>query len=49
MGIWLGGFLHDIFGNYTVPFMIAFGNFVISIAMVWGIRFLKGTREQAFK
>lgn len=49
VGIWLGGFLHDIFGNYTVPFMIAFGNFMVSILMVWGIRFLKGSREQAFK
>lgn len=49
VGIWLGGFLHDVFGNYMVPFMIAFGNFVVSILMVWGIRFLKGTREQAFK
>ncbi len=49
VGIWLGGFLHDVFGNYTVPFMIAFGNFMVSILMVWGIRFLKGTREQAFQ
>lgn len=49
VGIWLGGFLHDVFGNYTVPFMIAFGNFMVSILMVWGIRFLKGTREQAFR
>ena len=49
VGIWLGGFLHDVYGNYTVPFMIAFGNFMVSILMVWGMRFLKGTREQAFK
>ena len=49
VGIWLGGFLHDVYGNYTVPFMIAFGNFMVSILMVWGIRFLKGTREQAFR
>ena len=49
VGIWLGGFLHDVFGNYTVPFMVAFANFMVSILMVWGIRFLKGTRAQAFK
>ena len=49
VGIWLGGFLHDVYGNYTVPFMIAFGNFVVSILMVWGIRFLKGSRDHAFK
>ena len=49
VGIWLGGFLHDVYGSYTIPFMIAFGNFMVSILMVWGIRFLKGTREQAFK
>lgn len=48
VGIWLGGFLHDVYGNYTVPFLIAFGNFMVSILMVWGIRFLKGSREQAF-
>ena len=35
--------------NYTIPFMIAFGNFVVSILMVWGIRFLKGSRDHAFK
>ena len=44
-----GGFLHDVYGNYTIPFMIAFGNFVVSILMVWGIRFLKGSRDHAFK
>ncbi len=49
VGIWLGGFLHDVYGNYTIPFMIAFGNFVVSILMVWGIRFLKGSRDLAFK
>ena len=49
VGIWLGGFLHDVYGNYTIPFMIAFGNFVVSILMVWGIRFLKGSRDHAFK
>lgn len=49
VGIWLGGFLHDVYGNYTVPFMIAFANFMVSILMVWGIRFLKGSRDHAFQ
>ena len=49
VGIWLGGFLHDLFGNYTVPFMIAFGNFMVSILMVWGIRFLRGSKDHAFR
>ncbi len=35
--------------EHTIPFMIAFGNFVVSILMVWGIRFLKGSRDHAFK
>lgn len=49
VGIWLGGFLHDVYGDYTIPFMIAFANFMVSILMVWGISFLKGSRDQAFK
>ena len=40
-GAWLGGFLHDLSGNYTIPFMIAFVNFIVSIVMVWCVRFLK--------
>ena len=34
VGAWLGGFLHDVTGSYTIPFMIAFGNFIASVAMV---------------
>ena len=49
VGALLGGVLHDVFGNYTVPFMVAFGNFMVSILMVWGIRFLIGSRDKAFK
>ena len=49
VGIWLGGFLHDIFGNYTIPFMIAFANFAVSILMGWGIRVLRGSKDQAFR
>ncbi len=49
VGALLGGVLHDIYGTYTFPFMVAFGNFMVSILMVWGIRFLRGSREQAFK
>jgi predicted MFS family arabinose efflux permease len=41
MGAWLGGFLYDVSGSYTIPFMIAFANFIASIAMVWCIKLLK--------
>ena len=49
VGALLGGVLYDVYGNYTVPFMIAFGNFMISIVMVWGIRYLRASRERAAK
>lgn len=40
-GAWLGGFLHDFSGSYTIPFMIAFANFIVSVVMVWCVRLLK--------
>lgn len=40
-GAWLGGFLYDLSGSYTIPFMIAFGNFIPSVIMVWCLRLLK--------
>ena len=45
IGTWLGGFLHDVTGSYTLPFLIALGNFVFSVFLVWGMRLLKGGRR----
>lgn len=42
--LWLGGFLHDVSVSYTIPFMIAFGNFIASVAMVWCLQLLKTQR-----
>jgi cyanate permease len=35
IGPWLGGFLHDISGNYTGAFILSMGSYALATAAVW--------------